>query len=158
MTHPKTTIFAAILLRFLIAPVAELRSEETKISDKKSAATELDGVWRLLRSRESDKWVDEGKAKFLVFRWNGTQLIIKDMKAFSRRSFTVDSSKTPRHITFDDPKDAKKKYGPSVAIYRLKKDRLLLAVPSDPKKRATVRPKNFKEDGSKWLYEYERLK
>ena len=67
-------------------------------------------------------------------------------------------STIPKSIDFDDAEDAEKKLGRTLGIYRLDGDTLTLAIPSDPEKRSTNRPKDFRDDGTKWLYVYIRVK
>lgn len=116
-------------------------------------ATEIDGTWELQKSMEGGgKWVDETAAKFVAVRRDGIQTITKDGTLFSRRRFSVDLSSSPKSVDLDDLEDAEKKIGRTLGIYELEGDTLKLALPSDPSKRSTDRPKDFEEDGSKWLY------
>lgn len=141
----------------LLLCTALLQAQDDAPKSAPPVATEIDGVWKLMRSKERGDWTDESDSKFLIFRWNGLQLITKDAVAFSRRTFVVDDSTAVKRITFNDPRDAEKKFGPSLSIYRLDGNRMLLAVPADKQKRSTERSADFAEDGSNWLYEYERM-
>lgn len=119
---------------------------------------DIEGQWHVRKSLEAEgKWVDETDAKFLVVRQNGLQTITRDGQPFSKRKYSIDPSTTPKSLTFDDVENAEIKYGSALGIYEINGNILKVAIASDPKKRATDRPKDFSEDGTKWIYIYERI-
>jgi uncharacterized protein (TIGR03067 family) len=118
----------------------------------------LDGAWALTRSKEGSEWVDERENGFVVFRWQGTQLIFKSGKVFSRRKFSTDPFPYRKRVVFDNAENAKTPIGKSNGIYRIDGDKMLLVLLKDKKNRATEFPKAFSESDSTWMYEYERVK
>jgi len=118
----------------------------------------IDGAWNLIRSKEGTEWVDERESGFLVFRWQGKQLITKGGEVFSHRKFSTDRSGKTLRVFFDDLDDAENPIGRSKGIYRLNEDRLLLVLLRDKEERATSFPKDFSETESNSMYEYERVK
>lgn len=116
------------------------------------SVTEVDGVWRLVRSKEATDWLDVADSKLLVFRWNRRQITTKDSAFFSIRKIEVDETKSPRQIRFVDAETGKTVCG----IYRVEANRMTLAIAGDIKARAVSAPTNFDVD-SNWLYEYELL-
>jgi uncharacterized protein (TIGR03067 family) len=89
---------------------------------------------------------------YKVVRAHGVQEITTGGKPFTKRKFTVDPKKKPKHIDFIDDQNTR-----NLGIYELKADQLTVAQFAEKEKMTSDRPTKF-DNGGMIIAVYERVK
>ena len=118
---------ATVLVSFYLA--MQTSSSVTRADDEpdKSAKTPLEGVW-IAQSLESEgRPAPDKVVKITRFTFKGDKLLVRGNTGDGgedKCSFTIDASKSPKHLTIMPPKEDK----PVLCIYEIEKDQLKICI------------------------------